>query len=49
MVVVMWPWITEFGVVVFCGLAVFVYFVDRAIAAFAPVFIWERGEDKDDK
>lgn len=42
----MWPWITEFGVIVFCGLAAFVYFGERAIAALAPVFMLEREEGK---
>lgn len=43
----MWPWVTEFGVVVFCGLAAFAYFSERAIAAFALVFARER-EDEDE-
>lgn len=38
MVVVMLPWITDLTVVVFGGLALFVYFVNRVVAALAPVF-----------
>lgn len=40
------PWSTEFGVIVFCGLAVFAYFGEWTIAALAPVFTREREEGR---
>lgn len=43
----MWPWITDLTVVIFGGTALVAYFFERAVAAFALVFVWER-EDQDE-